>query len=228
MVSVADAVIARLEKGGVRFEVLVDPVQAELMRKGKHVELADLVASPEIFTDCRKGERAKDSDIKRILGVESREAAIYEIIRRGKVQITTEQRRRELEQRKREIASLISKVAIDPRTKAPHPIDRIIKAMHEAKVKVDTRPANQQVEGIIKALKPIIPLSIEEVKVVIKIPAKYAGKAFNKLASFDMQNVKWNEDGSLSAEIRLPAGMEPEFYNLVNSITRGEGVIAKK
>jgi ribosome maturation protein SDO1 len=66
------------------------------------------------------------------------------------------------------------------------------------------------------------------VKVVIKIPAKYAGKAFNKLASFDMQNVKWNEDGSLSAEIRLPAGMEPEFYNLVNSITRGEGVIAKK
>ena len=58
MVSLDDAVLARLEKGGSRYEILVDP---DLVQKWKNnpdsVDLSDLLATEEIWSDARAGDR---------------------------------------------------------------------------------------------------------------------------------------------------------------------------
>ena len=41
MVKVEDAVIARWETGGSRFEVLVDPLAVQDLKEGKDINLAD-------------------------------------------------------------------------------------------------------------------------------------------------------------------------------------------
>ena len=56
MVSLDDAV-ARLEKGGKRFEILVDPDLVELWKQNPEgVSMDDLLAVDEIWSDARAGE----------------------------------------------------------------------------------------------------------------------------------------------------------------------------
>ena len=58
MVSLDDAVLARLEKGGKRYEALVDPDLVEQWKEdASTIELDDFMAMDEIFHDARAGER---------------------------------------------------------------------------------------------------------------------------------------------------------------------------
>ena len=58
MVSLDDAVLARLEKGGSRYEILVDPLLVEEWKSDKEsVQISDLLAIEEVWSDARAGER---------------------------------------------------------------------------------------------------------------------------------------------------------------------------
>ena len=54
MVSLDDAVLARLEKGGKRYEVLVDPSMVEAFKEDpESVDINDFLAMDEVFHDAR-------------------------------------------------------------------------------------------------------------------------------------------------------------------------------
>ena len=56
MVSLDDAVIARLEKGGSRYEILVDPELVDAWKEDHtSVDIDDLLAVSEVWTDSRNG-----------------------------------------------------------------------------------------------------------------------------------------------------------------------------
>jgi len=59
------------------------------------------------------------------------------IIEDGDVQLTTEQRKHFLQKKRNEIITMISKNAIDPQAKTPHPPQRIENAMEQAKIHID-------------------------------------------------------------------------------------------
>ena len=44
MVSLEDAVIARLEAGGHRFEILIDPNEAQAFKEGDEIDWEDSIA----------------------------------------------------------------------------------------------------------------------------------------------------------------------------------------
>ena len=59
MVSLDDAVIARLEKGGSRYEILVDPELVDAWKEDRaSVDIDDLLAVSEVGTDSRNGREA--------------------------------------------------------------------------------------------------------------------------------------------------------------------------
>ena len=62
MVSLDDAVIARLEKGGNRYEILVDPdLVAEWKINPEQVSFEDMLATDEVWSDLRRaGEYIRD------------------------------------------------------------------------------------------------------------------------------------------------------------------------
>ena len=51
MVDLDDAIVARLESHGERFEVLLDPKAMDLIKQGKDVDLADYLAVEDVFKD---------------------------------------------------------------------------------------------------------------------------------------------------------------------------------
>ena len=145
------------------------------------------------------------------------------IIKQGDLQLTTEQKRKLVEEKKKQIADLISKHGIDPKTKLPHPPTRILNAMEQAHANIDPiKPAKDQMEGVLTKIQGIIPISIERVEIAIKIPIKYAGKASSLLRN--MAPVKSEEWGAQYwfALIEIPAGMQSDIYDKLNELTAGE------
>ena len=228
MVSVDKAVIARLEKGGKHFEILVDPELAYKFREGKSVSMAEMLAVNEVFKDAKKGMPVSRQDLIEVFGTDNIDEIAKVILKEGNIQLTTEFRRKKLEEKKKQIADFIARNSIDPQTKNPHPIDRILNAMEQAKVHIDIfKSVEEQVDDVIKAIRGIIPISFEKIRIEVKIPPQHAGKCYGIIKSFGVEP-KWQSDGSLQAILEIPAGLRESLYTKINNITHGDCVIEEK
>lgn len=226
MVSLEDAVIARYEKKGKHFEILVDPIAAEKILEGEKINIVDNLAIDLVFKDAKKGEKASEEAIKEVFGTTDINEVALKIIKEGEIQLTVKQRREMVERKKKAIVDYIARSSMDPRTKLPHPRDRIERAIEEAGVHIDAfKPVEEQVKKVIEAIRLILPISIENVKVEVKIPAQYSGKAYGEIINMaKMLKEEWLPDGSFKCIVEIPAGMQTQFYDKLNSITKGEVV----
>jgi ribosome maturation protein SDO1 len=92
MVSLDDAVLARLEKGGSRYEILVDPELVDNWKKDpESVPLDDLLATGEIWNDVRAGDRPTTDAIKGVFGTTDLLTCVQKILQDGNIQLTTAQ-----------------------------------------------------------------------------------------------------------------------------------------
>ncbi|MBU0636177.1 ribosome assembly factor SBDS [Candidatus Micrarchaeota archaeon] len=223
MVKVEDAVIARFEHSGHKFEVLVDPDLAVELRKGKIVSFNDLVALDSVFKDAKKGETQSETMIQKVFGTTEFEKVVKHIILKGQVQLTTDQRRRMLEEKRKELASFIAQNAINPQTKTPHPLTRIEIALEEAKFNVDVfKSIEEQVPLALNVIKPLLPISLEKLKIAVKVPASFSGKANVILHKFGIKKEEWQKDGSLVAVLELPSGLKQELFEELNKMAHGQ------
>ncbi|MCD6381759.1 MAG: ribosome assembly factor SBDS [Candidatus Aenigmarchaeota archaeon] len=228
MVSVDKAVIARLEKGGKHFEILVDPELAYAFREGKSVSFNEMLAVDEVFKDARKGLPISRQDLLDTFKTEDINEIAKIILKEGDIQLTTEFRRKKLEEKKRQIAEFISKNSVDPQTKNPHPPERIINAMEQAKVHIDVfKSIEEQIDDVVKAIRGILPISFEKIRIEVKIPSQYSGRAYGIIKSIGVEP-KWQSDGSLYAILEIPAGLRESLYTKINNITHGDCVIEEK
>jgi ribosome maturation protein SDO1 len=224
MISVEKAVTARLVKAGQKFEILVDPDKALEVKMGKDVPLDSLIASEDVYEDVKKGLRASSENINKTFGTNDIKVISSKIIKEGEVQLTTDQRRQMIEEKTKAIASTISKRGINPQTNLPHPMDRILRAMDEAKVKIalDKR-VEEQIDSTINSIQKILPIKIERMQLAIKIPSSFSGKAGNIIRSFGtLLKEEWASDGSLITLIEIPAGIHQEVYDRLNNLTAGQ------
>lgn len=222
MVSVEEAVIARISKGSTNFEILVDPDKALEFKKGKDYSIENILAVKEIFSDVKKGERASGGDLEKYFGTKDIIKISETIIRQGQIQLTTEQKRKLVEEKKKQIADIISKQGINPKTNLPHPPDRILKSMDEAHVNVDPfKKAEDQIESVISRIQEIIPVHLERIEIAVKIPMQYAGRASSLIRGICLiKKEEWKSDGWI-AVIEIPAGMQSDIYNKLNDLTSG-------
>lgn len=223
MVSLEDAVIARLHKGGDHFEILVDPHEAEHIINGKTENILSALAIDAVFSDSKKGTHAPIESLQKHFKTTDISIIAKEIIQTGEIQLTTEQRHEMQQQKRKRIIDLIVKNAMDPKTKMPHPRTRIELAVDEAKIHIDPfKSVNKQMKTIIEALRPILPISMEQVRVSIKIPPEHVGKAYGAVRSVGtLEREEWQSDGSWIGIVKLSAGMQTDFYDRLNTLTKG-------
>jgi len=224
MVKLEDAVIARLSSHGTNFEVLVDPELALVLKSDQTVDIRNVLAAEEIFKDSRKGEKASEEMVRKTFSTTDVMKVAEQIIRRGEIQITTEQRRKMHDDRLKQIVTLISKRSINPQTGFPHPPARIENAMEEARVHIEAfKSAEEQLPAIVKALQPILPLKFELRRIAIKIPPTHVGRALKAVKEFAaVKQEQWLDDGSWAVVVEIPAGVQAEFFDKLNDLTRGE------
>jgi ribosome maturation protein SDO1 len=226
MVKIDEAVIARIEKKGHKFEVLVDPDLAMDVKHGKEVNFLELLADENVFKDSRKGDLASPEILMDVFLTTDVNLITKKIIEDGDVQLTTEQRKMFKEKKRAEIINIISQNAVNPQTNTPHPPKRIENAMEQAKIDIDPFTSNEeQVKIIVNAIKRIIPISMEKVKFAVKIPPQYSAKCSGLLHRFEVKKEQWLNDGSLAAEFELAIGLKQDLLSQLNSITHGDVIL---
>ncbi|MEM0087350.1 MAG: ribosome assembly factor SBDS [Thermofilum sp.] len=219
--------VARLEKGGKRFEIFVDVEKAWLFKSGEQINIRDIVEGEFIYYDARQGLKASEGELKKFFGTSDPYQVAELILRKGELLLTSEQRRELIEAKRRQIIEFIARNAVDPRTNTPIPPKRIELALQEAKVGVDPfQPVETQVAEILKKLRMILPLKIARALVLVSSPPQYASKV-RALASKMGKIVKesYGSDGSLNLELEIPAGMQSALIEKVAESTRGGGEV---
>jgi ribosome maturation protein SDO1 len=224
MVTLEDSVIARLEYYGERFEILVDPDLASDFKRGKDIPLEDILAVEEIFKDARKGDKASEEAMMKAFESTDALEAAAKIIKKGHVQLTAQQRKEMQEEKRKKIIAKITREAINPQTKLPHPARRIEKAMEEAKIHIDPfKSVDEQVNVVLKAIRTKIPIRFEKVDIAIKIPGDYTGKVYSVISEFGKtKKEEWQKDGSWIAVVEVPGGLQESFDRKLSELTGGQ------
>ena len=220
-------VIARIEKQGEKFEVMVKPDAVQKLRDGKAVDLMSEMAIDTIFKDAHKGSKAPEEKMQEFFGTLEPLAVAKQIILHGEIQLTTEQRRAMLEQKRKQIVQYIAQNAINPQTSTPHPPQRIEIAMEEAKVHIDPfKSVEEQVKDVMDALRPLIPIRFEKARIALRLTAEDSAKCYGDLKSFGtILKEEWSPTGAWIGVVEMPAGMQTDFFDRINAKTKGNAEI---
>jgi len=215
--------VARISVKGKNFEILVNPDPALSYREGKSIPLSEVLVTDVIFSDANKGLKVSEDDLQTAFRTTDVQRIADIILKRGTLQLTAEQRRRMVEEKKRQIITFISRQCVDPRTKLPHPPIRIQQALEQVHFSVDPfKDAEEQANEAIALLRSVLPISMEKISVSVKIPPQYVGKAYGAVKSFGkIKNESWHSDGSWTAIVEMPAGLYGPFLEKLGEMTRG-------
>lgn len=226
-IDLGDAVLAKLEVQGKRFEIIVDPKLAWSFKQGETVDVRDVLRGETIFKDALRGRKATKEDLEKVFDSTDELEIARRILVDGSLQLTTEQRRELFEKRLRQVIDIITRNCINPKTGLPHPPARIEAAMEEAKITVDSRrSAEEQVSDIVKALQPVIPIRMEIQRVAIKVPPDFAAKSVGVVKRFGrITKDEWQRNGSWIAIIEVPGGLRGLLIDELNALTRGRSEI---
>lgn len=214
--------LAKWKKGADNFEIVVHPDKAMDFKKGIG-NIRDVLVYPKVFSDAKKGMSAPENRLRTIFGTDDVNEVAKKIIQEGDVQVTSEYRNAQVQQKRQRIVDIIHRNGVDPRTNAPHPLTRVEAAIDEAKIKIDEyKTAEEQVQGILKKILPIIPIKFVKKEIQLTIPAQQAGKSYQTIKQLGkILKETWNNDGSWTGLVEIPGGMEEELYDKLNSITHG-------
>ena len=205
MVSLDDAVVARIDRHGQRFEILVDPDGVQHWKDDSDgVDILTLLAVEEVWTSAREAERVSEEDLEKAFDTTELATIVEHILTKGSIQLTTQQRREMTEQKRKRLVTAIVEAAVDPKTGLPHPAIRVDQALEEAKYLIDPFKSDHLLyQEAVKVLRPVIPLSFEECKMAIKVPHHAYGSASRLLRGITQQE-EWTSDGSWVAVIEIP------------------------
>lgn len=218
MVRVEDAIVARLESHGHKFEIFLDPEAADRIKENGTVDLVNDVALDEIYKDARKGEKAGEDSLKEVFKTSDISEIIVEIVRKGQIQLTTEQRHQMTERKRKQVIDTIARESINPQTNAPHPPARISQAIDDAKIHIDPfKSVSEQVQIVLKGIKPLLPIRMEKARLAVKLTGDAYGKVYGEIVREGyLMKEEWAKDGSWVGLLEVPAGMASEIMGALS------------
>ena len=223
MVSLEDAVIARYETGGNRFEILIDPKSAQEYKEGDDIDWEDAIAADGIWADSAKGDRAPENLVNDAFEATDLIEIYKTILTEGNIQLTSQQRNEMVDKKRKQIIAHVVANAMNPQTGGPHPPQRIENAIDEARFSIDPMEAiERQVEKLIKSIKPLIPISFEKIRVAVKIQAIHVGKCYGQISSLaNIQSEEYQKDGSWIGMLEMSAASFVKLEDVLGSLTKG-------
>ena len=219
--------VVRLAVEGEKFELLVKPDPALEYKLGKRKDISTVLISDEIYSDSNKGTRASTEKLMKAFKTTDQTAIATIILQKGDLNLTTDQRRKMILEKRKQIVEFISKTFVDPRSHLPHPPIRIEQAMNDAKVTIDPfKNTEDQIKDIVEQLRTIIPLKSENMLLEILVPAQYAAQSYSVLKSTGtLKKEEWQSNGSLKVILDIPAAARANVIDRLGSVTKGSASI---
>ena len=222
--------IVRLSAGNEKFEILVKPDPALEYKLGKKADISNIMISDEIYSDANKGTRSSTEKLMKQFKTTDQLEIAKQIMARGDLNMNTDQRRKMIEEKKRQIVEYINKNFVDPKTHMPHPVSRINAVLDEARLAIDPfKRLDDQIKNIIEPLRKLLPLKSEILELNITVPAQFSGQSFSVFKSIgEIKSEQWLSDGSLQVVLNLNAGMKSSFLDRIGTATKGSAQVTEK
>ncbi len=222
-----DVTVVRYSFEGEKFEILVKPDPALDYKLGKKKDVSAVLVSEEIYTDSGKGTKPGNEKLLKAFKTDDQTEIAQIILEKGDLNLTTDQRRKMIDEKRKQIVESIAKTYVDPKTHLPHPPLRVEQAMKDARVSVDPqKTVDEQVKDIVEKLRSIIALKSENLQLEITVPAQYASQSYSVLKSVgSLKKEEWQNNGSLKAILEIPAAARPNVIDRLGSITKGSATV---
>ena len=222
-----DVTLVKYSFEGEKFEIMVKPDPALDYKLGKKKDISAVLVSDDIYTDSGKGTRPSTEKLLKAFNTEDQTVIAEIILQKGDLNLTTDQRRKMIEEKRKQIVHFIAKTYVDPRTHLPHPPLRIEQAMKDGRVSIDPQKnVDEQVKDIVEKLRSIIALKSENLELEIIIPAQFASQSYAVLKSVgSLKKEEWQNNGSLKAILEIPAAARPNVIDRLGSITKGSATV---
>ena len=223
MVSLDDAIMARLESHGETFEILLDPKVVDLVKQGKEFDIVEYMAVEDVFKNASKGTKPAEDKIKEAFGTDDIGEIARKIVEKGEIHITAEQRKEMLEAKKQQVIAFIAANAINPQTHTQHPPLRIQLALEEAKFHVDPfKPLQKEIDEAMKLLRPLLPIRFEKARIAVKLNGADYGRCYDDIIHYGIvEREEWTADGSWIGVMEVPGGLTNEIADKLKHKTKG-------
>jgi len=212
---------------GEKLEILVKPDPALDYKLGKIKDISSVLVSDEIYQNSGEGTRASSEKLQKAFKTEDVMIIAEKILRKGDLNLTTEQRRKMTAEKRKQLITFIAKTFVDPRSHLPHPPLRIEQAMIDARTSIDPfKSVEEQIKDIVEGLRSIIPLKSEDLLLEISVPAQYVAKSYTVLKSIGiLKKEEWQTNGSLKAILEIPAAVRPNVIDRLGAVTKGTAFV---
>ena len=222
--------IVRYSAGNDKFEILVKPDPALEYKLGKKMDISNIMISDEIYSDANKGTRCSSEKLMKHFKTTDQLEIAKQIMDKGDLNLNTDQRRKMIEEKKRQIVEYINKNFVDPKSHMPHPVSRINAVLDEARVAIDPfKRLDDQLKNIIESLRKIIPLKSEILELTVTVPSQFSGQSFSVFKTIgDIKSEQWLSDGSLQVILSINAGMKSSFLDRIGTATKGSAQVIEK
>lgn len=222
--------IVRYSAGNDKFEILVKPDPALEYKLGKKMDISNIMISDEIYSDANKGTRCSSEKLMKHFKTTEQLEIAKQIMDKGDLNLNTDQRRKMIEEKKRQIVEYINKNFVDPKSHMPHPVSRINAVLDEARVAIDPfKRLDDQLKNIIESLRKIIPLKSEILELTVTVPSQFSGQSFSVFKTIgEIKSEQWLSDGSLQVILSINAGMKSSFLDRIGTATKGSAQVIEK
>jgi len=219
--------VVRFSVEGEKFELLVKPDPALEYKLGKRKDVSTILVSDEIYSDSNKGTRASTEKLMKAFKTTDPATIAAIMLQKGDLNLTTDQRRKMVSEKRKQIVEFIAKTYVDPRSHLPHPPLRIEQAMDDAKASVDPfKNTDDQIKDIVEQLRSIIPLKSENMLLEILVPAQFAAQSYSVLKSAGtLKKEEWQANGSLKVILDIPAAARANVIDRLGSVTKGSASV---
>lgn len=152
--------LVRLKKGKTNFEILTKDGTVTKYREESLKSLDDVLASgDDIFTNISKGEKASKEQLVAAFSTDESRAILEQIVLKGEVQLSANERKDMMTQKRTEIVAYINKNYVDAAKGIPIPLTRIENALDQIRPRIDLdQSAERQVATMHDKLITVLPL----------------------------------------------------------------------
>lgn len=156
-VRLTNVAYVRLVKKGKRFEIACYRNKVVNWRNKIEEDINEVLQVASVFTNVSKGNLASGRDLMDAFGTSDAIAVCKEILEKGDLQVSEQERQALLESTFRDVAAIVCDLTVNPDSGRPYTIAMIQNAMKQIHFSANlTKSAKQQALEVIRKLKTVM------------------------------------------------------------------------
>lgn len=226
-IRLTNVAIVRIKKGGKRFELACFKNKVMGWRNKTESDLDEVLQTHDIFANVSKGQTAKKADVVKAFGTDDMAAVVLQILAKGQLQVSKEERQKETEVSFTEVARMVAERCVNPDTERPYTMAQIERAMKDIHFSVKpSQGLKQQALEVIRQLKESIPIERAQMRLRLALPRESQPKKFKAeiAGKITVEEEDW-DDGAVDLTCLIDPGNFREIDERVRAASKGKGIV---